>query len=119
MNKKLKRKAFIYSAEGSHDPSQIILIFLFAAQETFLIIINVEKKVMVCSLIYAETMIYNHSNVWCVCVLFNRKYSFYLANKHYIYKIKNIYNVAKNKFQINDVILNWTSKNHQIVSRKY
>ncbi len=44
MNKKLKRKAFIYSAEGSHDPSQIILIFLFAAQETFLIIINVEKK---------------------------------------------------------------------------
>ncbi len=27
----------------SHDPSEIILIFWFAAQETFLIVINVEN----------------------------------------------------------------------------
>jgi len=28
----------------SHDPSEIILIWWFAAQETFMIIINVEKR---------------------------------------------------------------------------
>ncbi len=38
----------------SHDPSEIILIYWFAAQETFLIIINVENS---CA-IFVQTVIH-------------------------------------------------------------
>ncbi len=49
----------IYSCDGKTEfsVSEIILICWFAAQETFLIIINVEN-------IFVEIMIYYHSNVW-------------------------------------------------------
>ncbi len=37
-------KASFLQSSVSHDPSEIILIWLFNAQETFLIIINVENS---------------------------------------------------------------------------
>ncbi len=40
----------------SHDPSEIILICWFSAQETFIIIINIENLVLLN--IFAETMIF-------------------------------------------------------------
>ncbi len=42
----------------SHDPSEIILIFWFAAQETFLIVINVEDC---CA---AQYFCENHDTFW-------------------------------------------------------
>ncbi len=36
-----------FQSAVSHDPSKIILICLFAAQETFLIILNVENLVFI------------------------------------------------------------------------
>ncbi len=41
---KAEFSASLLQSSVSHDPSEIILICLFAAQETFIIIINVEKS---------------------------------------------------------------------------
>ncbi len=45
--------ASLFQSSVSHDSSEIILICWFAAQETFMIIINIEKKIVV----VVETMI--------------------------------------------------------------
>ncbi len=41
---KVEFSASLLQSSVSHDPSQIILIYWFGAQETFLIIINVENS---------------------------------------------------------------------------
>ncbi len=41
---KVEFSASLLQSSVSHDPSEIILIYWFAAQETFLIIINLEKS---------------------------------------------------------------------------
>ncbi len=41
---KLNFQQLLLQSSVSHDPSEITLICLFGAQETFLIIINVEKS---------------------------------------------------------------------------
>ncbi len=41
---KAEFSATLLQSSVSHDPSEIIIIYLFAAKETFLIIINVENN---------------------------------------------------------------------------
>jgi len=58
--------ALLHQSSESHDPSEIILICWFAAQETFLIIINVKKQLCVmyvCMRVYVKK-ITGESNKW-------------------------------------------------------
>ncbi len=45
---KLNFQHSLLQTSVSHDPSEIILIFLFDAQETVIIIINVKKNLWIC-----------------------------------------------------------------------
>ncbi len=62
-----KFSASLLQSSVSHDPSEIILICWFAAQKTFLIIINVKTVVLLN--IFVETIIYLFRFLWWIEVL--------------------------------------------------
>ncbi len=82
-------KAEFSASSVLHDPSEIILICWFDAQETFLIIINAEK---VCCLIFLWILwyVFQHS-------LINRKNSIYLKKKYFVI---NIFTVTFDQFDV-------------------
>ncbi len=59
---KLNFQQLLLQSSWSHDPSEIIVICWFGAQETFVIIMNVEKQLLL--IFFVETMIYFFRIVW-------------------------------------------------------
>ncbi len=64
---KAEFSASLLQSSASHDPSEIILICWFAAQDTFLIIINVEN-VWVASNLNGSVFIYIYIYIYIVCI---------------------------------------------------
>ncbi len=77
----------------SRDPTEIIqYAFQFAAQETFIITINVENSFA--ALYFVETMIHSHSKVW------GKKKKIIITFIQQVYikfikTVKDIYNVRR------------------------
>ncbi len=68
----------------SHDSWEIILIFCFAAQETFLIIINV--AIRCCSLLFNSEQIITFMNQGCIKLIKSDMKGIYMVQNIYVFK---------------------------------